>query len=254
MNILLRMAWNGGQYHGWQVQENALAICTVLQDAMEQVLRARPDVKGCSRTDAGVHARDYCVSFHFETQLPDEKLPLALNRFLPPDIRVLSAQRVPEEFHARYSASGKEYRYVFLNSPVDDPFSPGLYYRVPWRLDDAAMHKAGQALVGRHDFAAFQSAGSDIEDTVRTVSGLAVKRVGQRVILQVSADGFLYNMVRIMAGTLLRVGAGRLPPEAVADILTARTRSRAGDTLPAKGLFLTRVFYPDAALWLPPNS
>lgn len=248
MNILLTMAFNGTAYHGFQVQQNALGVCTVLQDAMQKVFGARPDVKGCSRTDAGVHALEYCVSFRFTTPIADDKLPLALNYHLPRDIRILTARRVPEDFHARYSCTGKQYRYVFLNSHVDDPFAPGLYYKVPGVLDAAAMHKAGQALVGRHDFAAYMSAGSDIQDTVRTVTQLDVSREGERVLLDIAANGFLYNMVRIIAGTLLSVGTGRTAPEKPAQALQACSRSMAGDTLPAKALFLRRVYYPPGIL------
>lgn len=243
MNILLTLAYRGTRYHGFQVQENAVTVCSTLQDAMEAVLHARPDVKGCSRTDAGVHARAFCLSFVHEGALPCEKLPLALNAHLPMDIRVLHARPVPAEFHARYSASGKEYQYHILNSPIDDPFTQGLYYRVPHPLDEGAMHEAGQALIGRHDFAAFKASGSSVTDTVRTITALSVKRRGQSVTLTVAADGFLYNMVRIIAGTLLLAGQGRLSAEGVAAALASRDRYETGATLPAKGLFLNRVFY-----------
>lgn len=248
LNILLKMAFRGTHYHGFQVQKNALAVCEVLQDAMEQVLRARPDVKGCSRTDAGVHAREYCVNFRFETPLEDRKIPLALNRFLPEDIKVWKAQRVPEEFHARYSATGKEYEYVFLNAPVDDPFCQGLYYRVYPHLDEKAMDQAAKILLGKHDFSGFMSAGSDIEDTVRTITRLDVQRRGNQVIMTIAADGFLYNMVRIIAGTLLPIGAGKKGNDFLENALKSGNRQMAGETMPAKGLFLNRVFYPEDAL------
>ncbi|MFV0412074.1 MAG: tRNA pseudouridine(38-40) synthase TruA [Oscillospiraceae bacterium] len=248
MNILLRLSFNGSRYHGFQVQANALSICTVLQNAMEKLFGARPDVKGCSRTDAGVHALEYCVSFHCEAPISNFKLPLALNHYLPPDIRVTAAQRVAEDFHARYSALGKEYHYVFLNAAVDNPFTPGLYHRVPGALDAEAMLAAGQALGGYHNFDSFMSAGSDIQDTARTVTALSVRREGERVVLRVAADGFLYNMVRIMAGTLLKVGTGRCGAAYVGQALQARHRGQAGETMPAKGLFLARVYYPPEPL------
>lgn len=248
MNYLLTMAFNGSAYHGFQVQKNALAVCTVLQDAMQNVFGARPDVKGCSRTDAGVHARQFCVSFCHDTNIPTEKIPLALNSHLPQDVRVTSARRVPDSFHARYSATGKEYQYVILNSQADDPLAPGLYYRMPHPMDIDAMNQAAQFLVGKHDFASFMSSGSTIEDTVRTISYLSVERKEDRVIITIAADGFLYNMVRIIAGTLLRVGLGKLATEKISTIIEGKDRALAGETLPAKGLFLTKVFYPQEAL------
>lgn len=248
MNTLIRMAFRGTAYHGFQVQKNAPTVCAALQDAMQGVFGVRPDVKGCSRTDAGVHARDFCVSFRHQTDIPCEKLPLALNSRLPEDIRVRTAQRVPEDFHARYSAVEKEYEYVILNALIEDVFARGLYYRAPGPLGAAAMDAAGRALVGCHDFAAFMSSGSDVQDTRRTVTRLCVRRAGDRVILAVAADGFLYNMVRIIAGTLLAVGQGRMGCADVENALALKDRAKAGNTLPAKGLFLHRVTYPEAQL------
>lgn len=248
MNYLMEIAFNGGAYHGFQVQKNAVSVCAVLQDAMEKVLGDRPDVKGCSRTDSGVHARGYCVNFHHTIQVPLQKIPLAFNRFLPPDIRVKKVVEVPEDFHARYASTGKEYHYVILNGSVDDPFCTGQYYRLYPRLDEQAMNRAARYLIGRHDFAAFMSAGSDIEDTVRTVTMLEVARDEDWVVMRIAADGFLYNMVRIIAGTLVRAGLGKTQPEEVERILLSKDRGQAGDTMPAKGLFLHKVFYPQARL------
>ncbi len=244
-NYLLLLAYHGGAYHGFQVQANAATVCQTLQDAMQALLGARPPVKGCSRTDAGVHARAFCLNFWHNTAIPPEKLPLALNAHLPPDIRVLRAMAVPEDFHARYSATGKEYEYRILNAAVDDPFARGLAYRVPGALDVPAMHRAAQCLLGKHDFTAFASAGIKTGiDTVRTVTRADVLESGHTISVWLAADGFLYNMVRIVAGTLLQVGARRLPEHAVPAILAQRRRAAAGPTLPPCGLFLNRVFYP----------
>lgn len=250
MNILLTLSYKGTAYHGFQVQKNALTVCEVLQNAMEKVLGIRPDVKGCSRTDSGVHAMEYCVSFFYDTKIPMRKLPLALNNYLPEDIRVKSATQVPEDFHARYSSSGKQYQYIFLNSAIDDPLALGLYYRISYKLDCGRMQQAADFLVGEHDFASFMSAGSDIEDTVRTVHLLTIKRKEDRIIMTIAADGFLYNMVRIIAGTLLKVGTGAIPPEEVKKILEQKDRAFAGETMPAKGLFLEKVFYAEECLAL----
>lgn len=248
MNILLNIAYKGTEYHGFQVQENALAVCEVLQNSIQSVFGARPDVKGCSRTDSGVHALNFGLNFHFETNLPDEKIPLALNNYLPDDIRVKYARRVPEDFHARYSALGKEYRYVILNSPVDDPFQKDLYYRLPRQLDIELMNRAAEYIKGRQDFAAFMSAGSAVEDTIRNVTSLNVCREEKRVVITISADGFLYNMVRIIAGTLVMAGEEKIKPEQTAEIIASKNRANAGDTMAAKGLFLSRVFYKDFIL------
>ena len=154
MNILCTIAYRGTAYHGFQVQKNGLTVCEVFQDALEAVLGTRPDVKGCSRTDAGVHAAAFCLNFHAETRIPLEKLPLALNSRLPADVRVLEARQVPEEFHARYSAHAKTYCYRIRNSAIDSPFSQEYYYRVPGELDTAAMGRAAKQFVGTHDFTA----------------------------------------------------------------------------------------------------
>lgn len=242
-NILIRIAFNGSAYHGFQVQKNAVSICAVLQDAMKAVLGSRPDVKGCSRTDAGVHAKAYAASFFAKLPFPIEKLPLSINSFLPQDIRVYHAQYVDKNFHARYSALGKEYEYVILNSNIDDVFLAGQYYRVHGKLDEFAMQQAAETLIGRHDFAAFMAAGSDVKDTVRTINYLRCEKKDRWVIITIAADGFLYNMVRIIAGTLLAVGKGRIMPGQINEILESKNRKNSGETLPAKGLFLTKVFY-----------
>lgn len=253
-NHLIRFAFNGAAYHGFQVQANAPTVCAAMQHAMEPVLGCRPNVKGVSRTDAGVHARDFCLSFKCDTHIPPEKLPLALNSRLPGDIRVFSARRVPDAFHARYSAAGKEYRYHILNSPVDDPFTQGFYYRVPQPIDAGAMAQAAGLLEGRHDFKSFRSENglpaAEQGGTVRTIQYCRVERQGPRLTVVVAADGFLYHMVRILAGVLLEVGLGRMEPEAIPGLLggqQAGQAGQAGPTLPAKGLFLHKVFYPEAA-------
>uniref|UniRef100_S0DDW4 Putative tRNA pseudouridine synthase A n=1 Tax=termite gut metagenome TaxID=433724 RepID=S0DDW4_9ZZZZ len=256
MNHLLLLAYHGGAYHGFQVQANARTVCQTLQDALQAVFGARPDVKGCSRTDAGVHARAFCLNFRQDTAIPHEKLPLALNAHLSGDIRVLRAMPVPEDFHARYAATGKQYEYRVLNSPVDDPFAAGLAHRAAGALDLPAMDRAAKHLLGTHDFAAFASAGGSVQDTVRTLTRLDVARQGRFVGITVAGNGFLYNMVRIIAGTLLEVGLGRLAGDEVPGILAGGRRAAAGPTLPACGLFLDRVFYPEQLVppeWLDPD-
>lgn len=251
MNVLLRLAYKGTRYAGFQVQPNAPTVCAAFQDALQAVLGERPDVKGCSRTDAGVHALDFALNFHYDGHIPPARLVLALNAHLPEDIRVKSARPVPEDFHARYAAHAKTYRYRIRNSAVDDPFDLDTCWRTAGALDVAAMQAAADGFVGTHDFKALCAAGSGPAahgDTVRTITACTVERQGELVTVTVTADGYLYNMVRILAGTLVEAGRGKLDPAAVPDILAKGDRRLAGPTLPAKGLFLLRVDYPGGAL------
>ena len=246
MNVLLWLAYKGTNYAGFQVQPNAPTVCSTLQDAMQAVLGCRPDVKGCSRTDAGVHARRFALNFHYDGKVPLRQLPLAFNAHLPPDIRVLEALSVPEDFHARYAAHAKTYAYRIRSGAVDDPFDSEFTYRVGASLDLEAMARAAAGFVGTHDFLALCASGSGVAargDTVRTVTRCTVTRDGAVYTLTVTADGYLYNMVRILAGTVLQAGRGRLDPGEVPAILQSRDRRRAGPTLPAHGLCLLQVDY-----------
>lgn len=248
MNILVILAYDGTNYSGFQVQPNGVTVAAVFQDALQAVLGCRPDIKGCSRTDAGVHAEGFALNFHAALKMPAEKLPLALNFHLPPDIRALRARQVPEDFHARYAAHTKTYRYRIRNSAVDSPFEAKYMHRIPKRLDEAAMDRAAAAFVGTHDFLALCAAGSSAAahgDTVRTITDCRVTRTGDEVTISVTADGYLYNMVRILAGTLCEVGAGRMSPDVIPAMLRSRDRKQAGPTLPAKGLVLQQVHYDD---------
>ena len=203
---------------------------------------------GCSRTDAGVHAEMFCVHFSTGSQIPCERIVPALNVRLPRDIAVTSCQEVPEDFHARYSCTGKQYDYRILNARVRDPFWENRALLFPLPLDAERMDCAARAFLGRHDFTAFCSAGSSVADKVRTVSLAQVRREGKLITFSVAADGFLYNMVRIMTGTLLDVGIGKLPPESLAEIIASGDRERAGQTAPPHGLYLAKVFYPEPIL------
>ena len=246
MTWLLTLAFDGTEYCGFQVQPNGRSVAAAFQDGLEAVLGCRPDIKGCSRTDAGVHALGFALSFEAETRIPPEKLPLALNTKLPRDIRVLKAQRVPDGFHARYAAHTKTYLYRIHNSPIDSPFEERYYCRIPGRLEVERMQRAAAHFVGTHDVLALCAAHSSAAahgDTVRTITACTVARSGEDIAITVTADGYLYNMVRILAGTLCEAGAGRLDPEAVPAILASRDRKNAGPTLPAKGLFLHHVDY-----------
>ena len=248
MDILLTLQYDGTRYCGFQVQKNGISVCQVVQDGLESLLGTRPPVKGCGRTDAGVHALGYALSFSADTRIPMERFPLALNQHLPQDVRAVAARQVPEGFHARYSAHAKTYCYRIRCSGFDSPFDSAYCHRVPHSLDVDAMQQAADLFTGTHDFLALCSAGSSVAakgDTVRTIYSCKVQRENEYVTISVSANGYLYNMVRILAGTLVQVGQGHLAPQAIPAILESRNRANAGPTMPAKGLFLVRVDYPE---------
>ncbi len=242
-NILFTLAFRGTRYHGFQVQENALSVCEVFQDAAERILGVRGDAKGCSRTDAGVHANMYCLSMKIASPLPCGKLLAAFNHLLPGDIAVLDAAEVAPDFHARYSCVGKQYVYKIHNSRVKDPFEPELSYHFPRRLDAQALDAEAKAFLGEHDFSAFRSAGAKKGGAVRRITQCDVCREGDKVLFSVTGNGFLYNMARIMAGTLVYISMGRIPAGGIPEIILSGDRSRAGKTMPAQGLYLNKVFY-----------
>ena len=243
MRILLTISYLGTRYHGWQVQKNAPTVQETVQDAIERITGIRSDLTGCSRTDAGVHALAYCCAFSPEKPLDLTTLGKALNAVLPDDIAVRSVKEVPENFHPRYSAKGKAYRYRIYNAPDRDPFETGraLHRREP--LDLPLMRQAAKHFLGTHDFAAFMASGSSITDTVRTVTSLDITKEGNVVTVRIAADGFLYNMVRIIVGTLLAVNDGKIQADAIPAILSSLDRANAGATAPAEGLYLEQVFY-----------
>ena len=243
-NLLLKRAYDGTRYHGWQIQENAVTVQQVFQEALCKVTGRQEDLKACSRTDTGVHAREFCVSLKTESPIPEERLVAALNHYLPQDMAVRSCQRVGEDFHARYSCKGKEYCYEIWNHPVREPFLAGraLHYWYP--IDEALLDQAARHYLGSHDFSSFCTLDKrERGDLTRRVFTSRVERRGDLVVFTVGADGFLYNMVRIMVGTLLRVQQGKFSPEDIPGILEAKDRKAAGPTAPACGLYLNRVFY-----------
>lgn len=250
-NIMVHLAFDGTRYHGWQVQANAVTVQQRFQDAVEKVFGSRLDVTGCSRTDAGVHAYDYVCNFHTGASIECAAVMRALNASLPFDIAVTSCREVPEMFHSRYFASGKEYVYKICDAPYRNPFTRFYSFYYPRRLDCEQLNTAAQGFCGRHDFAAFRSSGAASRhrpeepegETVRTIFESAVTRDGDMVEFRVRGDGFLYNMVRIMAGTLLFVAQGKIKCGDIEKVIEYGDRRRAGATAPAHGLYLNRVFY-----------
>lgn len=241
----MTVSYIGTAYHGWQVQKNANSVQSEVQNALEKVLGCRPALSGCSRTDSGVHARKYCCHFDSENPINTEKVIAGLNHFLPEDIGALALREVDGGFHARYSCKAKEYEYIIYNSYRRDPFLEGRSCRYPHALDENLMNRAAKAFLGTHDFFSFCSAGAKEGDKVRTVKSAAVERKGDVVIFRVRADGFLYNMVRIMVGTLIRVCEGKIKADKIGDIISAKDRSLAGPTAPAVGLYLKDIFYEE---------
>ena len=245
--ILLRISFDGTKYHGFQAQINAVALTQVMMQALEKVFGEPLEIKGCSRTDSGVHAIDYSASIMIDFPITCEKIPLALNAYLPMDVRVNSAKEVALDFHPRYSAKSKTYIYRINNSAIDSPFENNYIHRVTGPLDLEAMQKAAQLFCGTHDFKAFMSAGSSIEkkgsSTVRNIYFCEITKEDNVIKLKVTADGFLYHMVRIMIGTIIEIGQGRRKAEDITAIIESKDRNNAGTTSPAKGLFLYSVEY-----------
>lgn len=245
MKILLTVAYVGTDYCGWQVQKNGRSVQETVQNAVEEVFGKRYAVTGCSRTDSGVHAKDFKCTVDIDEEaprIPESRIPIALNTKLPDDVAVLSATYVDNDFHARYSVKSKCYEYVIRNTPVRDPFLAGRAWNVPQHLNEKIMDAAAKAFIGTHDFTSFRAAGSDVPDSVRTVYEASVRREGETVIFSVRADGFLYNMVRIMVGTLVDIARGSISTE-LSEIINAKDRKKAGQTAPPDGLTLAKVYY-----------
>ncbi|MGI6537746.1 MAG: tRNA pseudouridine(38-40) synthase TruA [Caldicoprobacterales bacterium] len=242
-NIKLVIEYDGHNYAGWQRQENAVTIQQVLEDALEKLTGKKTPVIGSGRTDSGVHARGQTANFFTDASVPPERYSYALNAILPRDIRIKHSEEVPADFHARYSAIGKTYRYSMVLSPHGVAIGRHYYCHIPFPLDVKAMKEAAEEFRGTHDFAAFMASGSSVKTTVRTVFDARLEEEGDFLHFWVTADGFLYNMVRIMAGTLIDAGRGKISSYCIKDIIISKDRSLAGFTAPAHGLCLERVYY-----------
>lgn len=242
-NFLVKMAYNGAAYHGYQRQNNALAVQQVVEEAIEQLTGQRVTINGCSRTDAGVHAREYYFSFSVDSGINCRGVIFGLNAKLPDDIAILDCREVGEDFHARFMCRGKEYEYIVHNSEIKNPFYADTACRSWYPIDEKLLDAAAKDFIGEHDFKAFCSADCDKEITVRTIFDFSVRREGELVIFRVSGNGFLYNMVRIMVGTLLYINEGKIAPDAIPEIIASKDRTKAGKTVPPQGLYLNKVFY-----------
>ena len=244
-NIALTLMYNGSAYHGWQVQKTEVSVAQTLERGLGMVCGHPVKLTGCGRTDAGVHAEHYVANFRTDSRIPLDRLPFAVNTHIPEDIAVKAAFEVADDFNAIGSCVKKEYTYLIYNSGIRDPFYVNRAWFYPKHLNEKIMQRAADCFIGTHDFAAVRSVGTDVKSTVRTVYDYKVERDGDLISLRVSANGFLYNMARAMAGTCVYAAEGKFPPEAVAQILLNGDRTAAGPTVPPGGLYMTQLWYDD---------
>ena len=244
-NIALFLTYLGTDYHGWQMQKNLPTVQETLEKAAAMVVGHPVHVTGCGRTDAGVHAKCYVANFRTSSTIPVDRLPYALNTHLPVDIVVTRAFEEHDDFNAIGSCARKEYTYVIYNSRVRDPFYVNRAWFYPKHLDETVMQAAANEFVGTHDFAAVRSVGTEVRSTVRTVYYYDIERQGNLIYLRVCANGFLYNMARAMAGTVVYAAEGKIQPKQIADILNVGNRRAAGPTVPPGGLYMTHLWYDD---------
>ena len=253
MKLFITLKYFGGGFSGYQVQKSHRTVQGELNRAAEELFGFPCDVTGCSRTDTGVHANMFCATVTSRgaegkiTEIPESRLPNAFNAHLPDDIAVTDAAWVDDGFHPRYDVKYKEYCYRIYSGRVRDPFEEGRAWHISYdcfsQEQIEKMDRAAKAFVGTYDYCAFMASGSKVESTVRTVKYASVERVGNIITFKVAADGFLYNMVRIMTGTLVAVAQGKIDPDEITDIINSKDRQRAGMTAPPQGLYLNLVKY-----------
>lgn len=243
MTYKMTLAYDGTQYHGWQRQKNGITIQEVIETHLEKIFGKEIAVTGCSRTDAGVHAKTYVCNFSGETTIPANKIPFVLNTMLPPDIRVYNCEVVPENFNARFETVTKAYEYKIVNRSFADPLLRNYAWHYPVKLNVEKMKKAAKVIQGKHDFASFCAAGSSVKTTVRNLTELTITQDGDIITIRAAADGFLYNMVRIIVGTLVYVGNGKLSENDIKELIDKKDRRLMGITAPPQGLSLVEVNY-----------
>ena len=242
-NIKLIIEYHGKDFNGWQKQPTKLNIQGEIEKAISLVTGEEIELIGSGRTDAGVHSLGQVANFKTNSNIPIEKFALAINSKLKKSIVIKSAEEAPERFHSRYAAHSKKYRYVINNSPTGTAVYRELEYQFPIKLDIEKMRKAAKHFEGEHDFSAFKASGTSSKNSVRKIFKAEVLEQGERVLIELTGSGFLYNMVRIISGTLLDVGIGKIEPEEIKRIIESKDRKNAGKTLPAVGLYLVEVTY-----------
>ena len=242
-NIKLTIEYDGKDFNGWQKQPTKLNIQGEIEKAIEEITGEKVDLTASGRTDAGVHSLGQTANFKTESQIQIEKFAKAINSKLKKSIVIKSAEEVDERFHSRYSVKSKTYRYIINNSDNGTAIYRGLEYHIPMKLDVKKMQEAMKFFEGEHDFKGFKASGTSSKSSVRTIYKGEVKHEGERIIIEVTGNGFLYNMVRIIAGTLVDVGLEKIKPEEIPEIIESKDRTKAGKTLPPHGLYLLKVEY-----------
>lgn len=242
-NIKLIIEYHGRGFNGWQKQPDKLNIQGEIERAIEEITGEKVDLTASGRTDAGVHSFGQTANFKIEGNFPVEKFPIALNSKLKNSIRIRSAEEMDERFHSRFSVKSKKYRYVINNSPYGSAIFRELEFHIPQKLDVEKMKEAAKYFEGEHDFKAFKASGTSSKSSVRTIYSAEVIEDGERIKIELSGNGFLYNMVRIISGTLVDVGLGKIEPSQIAEIIEQKDRKLAGKTLPPQGLYLVEVKY-----------
>ena len=242
-NIKLIIEYDGTNYAGWQRQNNAITVQGTLEEVLEKLLGRNIKVTGCSRTDSGVHAKGFVCNFVTESTIPPSRIKYAINNLLPNDIVILDSSEVPIDFHSRYNCIKKTYTYTILNRENPAAINRNYVYHFNRLLNIELMKKGSEFLIGTHEFDSFRNVGSSVKTTTRTIYSIVIDQQEDYVKFSITGNGFLYNMVRIIVGTLLNVGSGKILPESVKEILLAKDRSKAGMSLPAQGLCLEKIYY-----------
>ena len=242
-NIKLTIEYDGKDFNGWQKQPTKLNIQGEIERAIEQITGEKVDLIASGRTDAGVHSLGQIANFKTESKLPIEKFPVALNSKLKKSIRIQNAEEVEENFHSRYSCKQKTYRYIINNSKEGSAIYRNLEYHMPIKLVIKSMEKAIKYFEGEHDFKGFKASGTSSKNSVRKIYKAEIKKDGDRILIELTGSGFLYNMVRIIAGTIVEVGLGKIKPEDIPNIIESKDRTKAGKTLPPYALYLVKVEY-----------
>lgn len=242
-NVKLTIEYDGTNYHGWQSQKNAKTVQETVEKAIKGLTGEEITIIGSSRTDFGVHAYGQVANFKTGSNIPSDRFSYALNRLLPQDIVIKKSEEVSEDFHARFCAKGKRYRYLIYNSRFPSAILRNRAYHVSHELDYHSMQRSAAHFLGTHDFSAFKASGSSVKTSVRTITGVSLEMNEDIIRFEISGNGFLYNMVRIIVGTLVAVGMGRIREEDIPDVIKSLDRKRAGRTAPAEGLYLVEVYY-----------
>lgn len=243
VNIKLTIEFDGTAYHGWQSQKNAETVQDTIEAAIEKITGEHSALTGSGRTDAGVHAIAFIANFRTSSRIPPERFSYALNSVLPDDISIIKSEETDEDFHSRFSSTGKKYRYLIYNAEHKPAIMRNRACHVSVPLNVSLMREAAQHFVGTFDFSAFMASGGSIESTIRTIREVSLEKQGELIVFEIEGSGFLYNMVRIIVGTLIEVGRGKVPPSAISDIISGKNRNNAGKTAAASGLYLVEVYY-----------